>query len=102
LFTKGMIPLESCSASWRFFQEAMAPRAFGGLEAEKPAARQAGVLEELFDIIAVGKTPSVFPQAHDAGRDAQVGGDLFQQKILLTPPRLEDGCKVAAKTTPKP
>jgi hypothetical protein len=87
---------------WRFFQLAKTPRAFGGLEAEKPAARQAGVLEELFDIIAVGKTPSVFPQAHDAGRDAQVCGDLFQQKILLTPPRLEDGCKVAAKTTPKP
>jgi len=80
----------------------MAPRAFGGLEAEKPAARQAGVLEEPLDVVAAGKTPSVFPQVHGVGRDVQVGGDLFQQKILLTPPRLEDGCKVAAKITPKP
>jgi len=46
---------------WRFFQQAKTPCAFGGLEAEKIAERQAGVLEELFDIIAVGKTPSVFP-----------------------------------------
>ena len=86
---------------WRCFQEAKTPRAFGGLEAEQTAGRQTGILGERLDVFTGGKAPAHFPQVHRAGRDAQVGGDLFQEKAVALPPRFEDNGKVPAHITAK-
>ena len=86
----------------RFFQEAETPCAFGGHEAEKPAGRQAGVLGERLDVFSAGKTPAHLPQVHRVGRDAKVGGDLFQQEAVPLPPRFEVNGKALANITPRP
>lgn len=85
----------------RFFETAMAARAFCGEGAEKPAGRQAGVFGNPVKLFAGGKTPPEFPGIDGAHRDAQIGGDMFQWKASLPPPRPERGGKMIPNIAPK-
>jgi len=71
-------------------EPALARRAAGGPVAEQPAGREAGIGGDIFQPKAVGKTRARFPGAHRGFAEPEVGGHLFLGEAVFDAPAFQD------------